>query len=300
MNTTIQDILINWNLQGTITELQSNTWEINKQYILKSYDDEDLLKRNIQILHCLHSCNVPVPQIHILSNGNDYLSNGKEYYLLMSKLPGKRLNSINQAPAKLARQMGSAIGTLHCAFQTCEKQFTFWDNNFLNELKGWIYDSFATNNWSYLAKETYLAVVDKLATAYPTLPKQLIHRDVHFGNFLFEEESFTGYIDFDLSQRNIRIFDLAYFLLGLLSERTTNQLTDENWLIAVANTIEGYECQQPLIPIEKALLPTVMKGIELLFTAYFINEQDDVHAKDAMSLYHFICNMEADLTRLCM
>ena len=34
------------------------------------------------------------------------------------------------------------------------------------------------------------------------LPVQLIHRDVHFGNFLFDEGKFSGYIDFDLSQRN--------------------------------------------------------------------------------------------------
>lgn len=32
----------------------------------------------------------------------------------------------------------------------------------------------------------------------------------------FQEGKFSKYMDFDLSQRNIRIFDLCYFMLGLL------------------------------------------------------------------------------------
>ena len=42
---------------------------------------------------------------------------------------------------------------------------------------------------------------------------------------LFFEGDFSGYIDFDLSQRNIRIFDICYFLTGLLAEETENAYT---------------------------------------------------------------------------
>ena len=48
---------------------------------------------------------------------------------------------------------------------------------------------------------------------------------MHFGNFLFQEGSFSGYIDFDLSQKNIRIFDLCYFLAGLLAEEPWEEYT---------------------------------------------------------------------------
>lgn len=48
---------------------------------------------------------------------------------------------------------------------------------------------------------------------------------------------FSGYIDFDLSQRNIRIFDIAYFLLGLLSDKEYNTLSEDSWLIIVQETL---------------------------------------------------------------
>lgn len=40
---------------------------------------------------------------------------------------------------------------------------------------------------------------------YSKLPIQLIRREVHLGNLLFDNNKFSGYIDFDLSQKNIRI-----------------------------------------------------------------------------------------------
>ena len=81
-------------------------------------------------------------------------------------------------------------------------------------------ENLAANEWKILGEEDYTRTVSLLEAVYPSLPKQLIHRDVHFGNFLFFEGSLSGYIDFDLSQRNIRIFDLCYFLSGLLAEET--------------------------------------------------------------------------------
>jgi len=35
---------------------------------------------------------------------------------------------------------------------------------------------------------------------------------------LFDQGKLTGYIDFDLSQKDARIFNICYFLMGLLSE----------------------------------------------------------------------------------
>lgn len=75
----------------------------------------------------------------------------------------------------------------------------------------------------------------------PTELLDLIHRDVHFGNFLFDQGIFSGYTDFDLSQRNIRIYDIAYFLLGLLADKEYTKLSEQNWLIIVHETIRGYE-----------------------------------------------------------
>lgn len=83
----------------------------------------------------------------------------------------------------------------------------------------------------------------------------MIHRDIHFGNFLFADGAFSGYIDFDLSQRNIRIFDPCYFLLGLLCEEEDFKITEETWFIMLKNVFDGYESMQKLTAAEKGLSP---------------------------------------------
>lgn len=81
----------------------------------------------------------------------------------------------------------------------------------------------------YVERSKYDDIVQNLEKVYNKLPVQLIHRDVHLDNFLFAKGKFAGYIDFDLSQRNIRIFDLCYFMLGLLSEEEILDITEEQW-----------------------------------------------------------------------
>ena len=117
----------------------------------------------------------------------------------------------------------------------------------------------------------------------------LIHRDVHLGNFLFEGGEFSGYIDFDLSQRNIRLFDLCYFMLGLLSEEETIEITYDEWFMVLGQLFSGYSQVIKLSEQEITAVPYVMESIELLFGAWFIGQNDIVCARDAIKLYEFVC-----------
>lgn len=288
MNNQIPQLLTNWNISGEISQIYSTAWDISNQYVLKIYEDLGLLKRNITMLHALHDSGIPVARIIPLYDGRDYLEYHESYCILMDKLPGKNLVNISQKPAELSYQMGTVLGRLHLGFQRCEGRITFWNNSLLDELNGWIQESFLINGWNYITKEDFDDTVHTLSQLYDELPKQLIHRDVHFGNFLFDQGTFSGYIDFDLSQRNIRIFDIAYFLLGLLADKEYNRLSDDSWLIIVQETIRGYEEYISLLDYEKIALPTVMKCIELLFVAYFTNERDPARAKDAADIFNFV------------
>lgn len=124
------------------------------------------------------------------------------------------------------------------------------------------------------------------------MPVQLIHRDVHFGNFLFSDGEFSGYIDFDLSQRNIRIFDICYFLLGLLSEEKKLDITEEEWFAWVGDVFDGYEEKLELLEAEKEAVPCVMECIELLFAAYFESIKDVKCAEDAYKIFEFVRQRE--------
>lgn len=161
-------------------------------------------------------------------------------------------------------------------------------NRELAEMKGWIADAMEDDGWTLVSKELFDGTLENLEKLYNALPVQLIHRDVHFGNFLFEGERFSGYIDFDLSQRNIRVFDLCYFLLGLLCEEEILQVTEEKWFQVLQEVFRGYMGVNELIPQELQAVPYVMKSIEFLFAAWFLGQKDRKCCEDAVSILEFV------------
>ena len=60
--------------------------------------------------------------------------------------------------------------------------------------------------------------IDGFGMLYDKLPKQLIHRDPNPSNILFDNGIVTGFIDFDLSEINIRLWDVCYCATGILSD----------------------------------------------------------------------------------
>lgn len=284
----IMHILKYWKLESEdVKQIYTSAWLVGEQYVLKVYDDCVALERNIKILKALAENDIPVAKVISTKEGTSYVEEEGVFFVLTARLPGSNLVQFDKEPS-IATQMGWIIGDLHAAFRTCEKEIEFWDNSLLDELKGWIRATFEKNNWEYVSKEGFEALVKGLEALYDNLPRQLIHRDVHFGNFLFDKGNFSGYIDFDLSQRNIRIFDLCYFLLGLLSEEEKLELTKAQWFEIVKKTLAGYEKISPLNEAEKKAIPLVMEAIELLFVAWFANNDNVRLAKNALQLYEFV------------
>lgn len=296
MKEQIEQVLSSWGMEnGHIVQIYTSAWEVNSQYVIKIYDEKDQLERNLNILTILSECNIPVAEIVPTMTGNQYVENNGKYYFVSKKLVGS--NSTDIRDVELARHMGAAIALLHKAFIECEKTIEFWDNSLLAEMQGWIKDNLKANGWQIIGEDEYVKVVKQLEQVYDTLPKQLIHRDVHFGNFLFADRQFSGYLDFDLSQRNIRIFDLCYFLTGLLAEEAEVPLTEDEWLHIVSVVIEGYESINVLTVQEKEIMPCVMKCIEVLFAAYYIGVQDMKCADAAKNVLSFICKCEEEIRR---
>ena len=159
-------------------------------------------------------------------------------------------------------------------------------------MNGWVKKNFEDSGWEQISREEYEKVIEQLAAVYDSLPVQLIHRDVHFGNFLFDNGEFSGYIDFDLSQKNIRIFDLCYFMLGLLSEKEKFELTDALWFDFLTNVFIGYQSKLNLTETEKKVVPYVMECIELLFVSYFASIKDTVCAESAFRIFEFVKKQE--------
>lgn len=291
MKETIRQLLPLWGItDGRLTQIYPSAWTVGDTHVLKVYHDRQQLERNIHLSTVLLHCGIPVAEIICTEDGGKYVSHQNAFFLLSKKLPGSNITDLKDQ--NMARKMGCAIARLHLAFLQCEKEITFWDNSFLEEMKGWVQENLRTSGWQPLSEAAYLAAVSNLEQSYDQLPRQLIHRDVHFGNFLFLGGNFSGYIDFDLSQKNIRIFDICYFLTGLLAEETAEPITKAEWLGILNAVITGYESITKLTGAEKNAVFCVMQCIEILFVAYFTGIGDVQSANGAYRIFHFIQDCE--------
>lgn len=295
MKDSIKQILPLWELkEDELRQIYSSAWEVGDSYVIKVYSDKVQLERNIKISTILAGCNIPVAEIMPTKTGEKYVEYQNTYFLLSKKLQGSNL--VDFKDRETARKMGCAIARLHLAFLKCEKEVEFWDNSLLEEMEGWIQDNLSKNDWQIISKEEYARTLEQLRKVYGLLPKQLIHRDVHFGNFLFLEGNFSGYIDFDLTQKNIRIFDICYFLTGLLAEETQEPLSQSEWLELVKAALSGYESITRLLAAEKEAIPCVMECIEILFAAYFIGVGDLKSARKAYDVFRFVLKLPLRLS----
>ncbi|MCM1538659.1 MAG: CD3324 family protein [bacterium] len=297
MKEIIEQILPLWGIENRqLSQIYPSVWEINHSYVIKVYEDKEQLERNVKISEILLDCQIPVAEIFPTRAGGNYAAHQNRYFLMSKKLQGSTISDLKDRT--IARKMGCAIAQLHKAFLKCEREVAFWDNSLLDEMKGWIRENLVQNEWKILSEEEYAKTVTLLSSVYDDLPKQLIHRDVHFGNFLFFEGELSGYIDFDLTQRNIRIFDICYFLTGLLAEETDDAFTKTEWIENVKSVTAGYESILPLSEKEKAALPCVMECIEILFIAYFIGMNDTKHAQDAYEVFRLLQNWEGAMKKV--
>lgn len=276
-------LLKNWNIEaGTVEQIYETAWDVDGKYILKRYTDAAALTQSVRIMEQLKSLGVPVAGIVETADGTKFREKDCAVWFLTEKLSGKHPEDIREDG--LAFRVGEVIGQLHLAFQQCEAELKLRDNSILAEMEGWIRDELEKDSWQLISGEYYDAILEELRTINPRLPRQLIHRDMHFGNFLFDGDKLTGYIDFDLSQKNIRIFDVCYFLAGQLTGEMGQQITDEEWLHAVNETLNGYGSKLPLVAGERRAAFLVMQGIELLFAAYFLKVNNRKLAEEAAEI----------------
>jgi Ser/Thr protein kinase RdoA (MazF antagonist) len=279
-------ILMNWNISNEpIKQIYSSAWQIGDNYILKSGSNLKWLNNNISIINALSSYNIPIALIIKTIDGSDYIIKNNTYYFLSKKIKGNHIDDIYTDNYKeLSYLVGQVIGRLHIAFRKCQEEISCYDKNFYAEITGWVSQTFRDKEITSVPKDILNECILQLGEIYPRLPRQLIHRDIHLGNMLFEKNELTGYIDFDLSQINARVFDLCYMSLGFLIDNINNEIKTTKWFEILHNIAEGYNSIIPLTYDEKKSIPIIMVTIELLFVAYFANKNDKSRADGAAEM----------------
>lgn len=117
----IEQILPLWGIENRhLLQIYSSAWEINHFYVIKIYDDEKQLERNIKISEILLDCNVPVAKIVLPKTEEKYVKYKNFYFLMSEKLRGSNIS--DRKDQATAWKMGCAIAQLHRAFTKCERE----------------------------------------------------------------------------------------------------------------------------------------------------------------------------------
>lgn len=196
---------------------QINNTYLAGSFVVKIQKDLDVLMHQPELIEKLITVGAKVPRL--VDSG---VIEGKQY-LVMEKIPGKKLSEIWFSLSFLQKE--------HCIAQICEQLMLFhsihfekystqrpkefdnfldawkWQANF-DLLKGKDFDDTSHSNIQLLkdSQTAQESAINETGTAV------LVHNDFHFENVLFEGDILTSIIDFDFARQAPRDYELWHLL----------------------------------------------------------------------------------------
>lgn len=280
-NKKISEMLVNWNLKdekiGTFYYESSgvkseNTWYIGDDYLMKSGANLTRLKLHNDIAMAVQKAGlettVPVPSL----DGKDYVLEGDTYFCLTTNPKGNCIiakNLFDEAGKTTALNMGEVLGQLHKILKKHDKYIICNDNNLFHTIKGWALPK--VMHVMNLPNGFYHDYIDTFCELYKNLQTHAIHRNPTPSDFIMRDGKPVGFIQFELSERNIRIFDPCYAATAILSEcfEENSNIKFFDWIDLYQNIIKGYDNVTKLSKTEKQALPYVIISIQMICVAYF-------------------------------
>lgn len=267
----LKKVLENWDLKDECIsdcyhintgKRADNVWYVGDRYVIKVCTNEQSLKNNLAFSKALSNSGlISTANVKTTSN-DDYFSDGELFFCVTEKINAKPIKSTDlYNNIQLAEKIGEAVGKLDLILEKynliCNEPNFFTDviNSSLPKVK-------AIMN---LNSDFCNDLENKMSSFYPNLKKQIIHRDVNLENILYDGNSF-GFIDFDLTEKNIRIFDICYCATSILSETFDKK---EKWFNVYSGLLNGYEKIVDLTDMEKKAIPYVIFSIIIICISYF-------------------------------
>lgn len=280
----IKSILKSWNLQNeTIRNIvlspkgniNENAFNISDKYVLKVSANLGRLKSNIAITNALNNTEIPFAKTIKTLDGNDYVCDGELYFMLAERIEGEPIISseiYEDNYEEKAKYIGQIIGKFHLALETIDNVVCNERNIFDEVKESWLEKAKCAANLTDDFCTEYLKTFGNL---HDKLPVQIIHRDLNPSNIIMKDGKLSGFVDFDLSQRSIRIFDPCYAATAILSEtfEENNNGKMTKWFEIYKNIIYGYDGIVNLTSEEKQAIPYVLLSIQIICVGYF-NEKE--------------------------
>ena len=267
-------ILQNWNMgDATITDIyyegtgnkNDSAIYVGEKFILKYTANLGKLKKHIEVSKALESIGLLSAVPVRTTDGAEYIQDGDIYFYLTRRLPGEQMVSHRFEDGD-GRFVGEIIGQLHLALSKIDDCVS--EADLLATVKDWALPKARTAlNLSDAFCKEYL---NTFANLYPNLPRQIIHRDPNPGNIICSHDQW-GFIDFELAERNARIYDPCYAATAVLSE--TFGQNNDRWLEIYRDIICGYDSVAHLTEAERRAIPYIILANQFVCVAWF-SEQD--------------------------
>ena len=267
-------ILKHWNLDSeTITDIyydgtgnkNDSACYVGEGFVLKYTANLGKLKNHIEVSKAIESIGLLSAAPVATNHGQEYIQDGELYFYVTKRLSGTQMVSHRFGDGD-ARFVGEIIGQLHLALSRVETCVS--EADLLATVKDWALPGAkqALGLTDAFCKE-YL---DTFSVLYPKLPRQIIHRDPNPGNIICNQDQW-GFIDFDLAERNARIYDPCYAATAVLSESFGKD--NDQWLEIYRNIICGYDSVVHLTDTERKAIPYIILVNQFVCVAWFA-EQD--------------------------
>ncbi len=276
------EILKNWGMEKeTVSDIyyegtgnrNESAYYVGNEYVLKFSANLGKLKSHITISKALEKVGLSAATPVATEDGEAYVADGELYFCLTKRLAGQQMKPkamYEEASTDKARFVGEVIGQLSLALANVEALVE--EVNIYERVTGWAIPQLAGK---LTGAEKVFAEYEKVfGSLYDVLPKQVIHRDPNPGNIIFSEDKW-GFIDFELSEKNVRIFDPCYAATAILSEsfEEGNEEKLEKWIRIYKNIVCGYDDVVKLTEKEKQALPYVVLSNQLLALAWFAGQE---------------------------
>jgi Ser/Thr protein kinase RdoA (MazF antagonist) len=279
-----------------IKNKNNNIWVIDNKYIVKTHDDLKNLEKILFINIELYKAGALVPKYYKTNIDKYYVKVDDEiWFTLADKMPGSTFEYYTGNYQKRAFSIGKNIAEFHLALKELTGKIDCWDNNFMNEYHGWISHEIKDKN--IRIKQEILNYLDSFDELYRKLPRQIIHRDLHRGNMLINNDEVTAFIDInDITQVNVKIFDLCYYLSFFPDKEE-----EQKWFEVFQNLFSGYNAVFEFSNAELEAIPYMFVFVELLWIAFeaMVNGSSDYSPDNGFWSYDNKNKLRIKQARVC-
>lgn len=237
------------------------------QYLLKAYTDLNKCRMQTELAKALKEQNLPAAIPLPNPQGEIIVQSDNLYFTLSQSIEGNALRAdqlLNGDIPENGKRIGEALSKLHHALDQMENCPITDRQDLLGALRGWA-----------LPRVRALGILDDawlhdyeqaIAARFPHLPAGPIHRDPNPSNLILTKDQQIGFMDFDLAECNVRLFDPCYAATAVLSECFSEK---EKWPDLFQGIISGYHDAHPFLPQEIESAHFVALAIEMICIAAF-------------------------------